>query len=84
MGRNGLGHLPRPLAWAGVVRPFGAQLKQLSPVRKELVKRPEDWRWLGYSHFYLGKATIAGCLWGGGPTITDAYVSPITMTITVR
>jgi hypothetical protein len=31
----------------------------LNPVRKGLVKRPEDERWSSYNHFALGKATIA-------------------------
>ncbi len=34
----------------------------LNPVRKGLVKRPEDWRWSSYNNFALDKATIAACL----------------------
>jgi len=33
----------------------------LNPVRKGLVKRPEDWRWSSYSNFALDKATVAAC-----------------------
>ncbi len=43
------------------LRSEGAQLEELDPVRKGQVKRPEDWRWLSYKHFALGKATVAAC-----------------------
>ena len=33
----------------------------LNPVRKGLVKRPEDWRWPSYQNFALDKATIVAC-----------------------
>ena len=31
----------------------------MSPVRKGLVKPPEDWRWSSYNNFALDKATVA-------------------------
>jgi hypothetical protein len=40
------------------LRPEGAQLEELDPVRKGQVKRPEGWRWSSYNHFALGKATV--------------------------
>ena len=33
----------------------------LNPVRKGLVKRPQDWRWSSYNNFALDKATVAAC-----------------------
>jgi len=33
----------------------------LNPVKKGLVKRPEDWRWSSYNNFALDKATVAAC-----------------------
>jgi REP element-mobilizing transposase RayT len=33
----------------------------MNPVRKGLVKRPEDWRWSSYNNFALDKATVAAC-----------------------
>ena len=33
----------------------------LNPLRKGLVKRPEDWRWSSYNNFALDKATVAAC-----------------------
>ena len=33
----------------------------LNPVKKGLVKRPEDWRWSSYNNFALEKATVAAC-----------------------
>ena len=33
----------------------------LDPVRKGLVKGPEDWRWSSYNNFALDKATVAAC-----------------------
>ena len=33
----------------------------LNPVRRGLVKRPEDWRWSNCNNFALDKATVAGC-----------------------
>jgi hypothetical protein len=42
---------------------FGKRLDymHLNPVRKNLVKRPEDWRWSSYNNFALDKATVAAC-----------------------
>ena len=34
-------------------------LEKLNPVRKGLVKRPEDGRWSSYNNFALDKATVA-------------------------
>jgi hypothetical protein len=31
----------------------------MNPIRKGLVKRPEDWRWSSYNSFALGKVTVA-------------------------
>ena len=33
----------------------------LNPVRKGLVKRPEEWRWSSYNNLALDKATVAAC-----------------------
>ena len=33
----------------------------LNPVRKGLVKRPEDWRWSSYNNFALDEAKLAAC-----------------------
>jgi REP element-mobilizing transposase RayT len=33
----------------------------LNPVKKGLVKRPEEWRWSSYNNFALEKATVAAC-----------------------
>jgi REP element-mobilizing transposase RayT len=33
----------------------------LNPVKKGLVKRPEDWRWSSYNNFALDKETVAAC-----------------------
>ena len=33
----------------------------LNPVRKGLVKRPEDWRWSSYNNFALEKDLVAAC-----------------------
>ena len=35
---------------------------RLNPVRKGLVKRPEDWRWSSYNNFALDKAMVAARL----------------------
>ena len=42
---------------------FGERLgyMHMNPVRKGLVKRPEDWRWSSYNSFALDKATVAAC-----------------------
>jgi hypothetical protein len=42
---------------------FGERLDymHLNPVKKGLVKRPEDWRWSSYNNFALDKATAAAC-----------------------
>jgi hypothetical protein len=34
----------------------------MNPVRKGLVKRPENYRWSSYNDFALDKATVAACL----------------------
>jgi len=33
----------------------------MNPVRKGLVRRPQDWRWSSYNNFALDKATVAAC-----------------------
>jgi hypothetical protein len=33
----------------------------MNPVRRGLVKRPEDWRWSGYNNVALDKARVAAC-----------------------
>jgi len=33
----------------------------LNPMRKRLVKRPQDGRWLSYNNFSLDNATVAAC-----------------------
>ena len=33
----------------------------LNPVRKGLVRRPEDWRWSSYNNFALDQATVEAC-----------------------
>jgi hypothetical protein len=33
----------------------------LNPVRKGLVKRPEEWRWSSYNNFSLDQAAVASC-----------------------
>ena len=40
---------------------FGERLDYMhrNPVRKNLVKRPEDWRWSSYNNFAMDKATVA-------------------------
>ena len=42
---------------------FGERLDymHLNPVKKGLVKRPEDWRWSSYNNFALDQATVAAC-----------------------
>jgi hypothetical protein len=42
---------------------FNARLvyMHLNPVRKGLVKRPEDWRWSSYNNFALEKESVAAC-----------------------
>ena len=32
-----------------------------NPVRRGLVKRPDDWRWSSYNNSSLGKQRVAGC-----------------------
>ena len=32
-----------------------------NPVRKFLVKRPEDWRWSSYNNFSLEPSVVAAC-----------------------
>ncbi len=43
--------------------PFDDELEymNLNPVRKGLVKRPEDGQWPSYNNFALEKATVAAC-----------------------
>ena len=43
------------------LRPEGAQLEELDPVRNGQVKRPEEWRRSSFNHFALDKATVAAC-----------------------
>jgi hypothetical protein len=33
----------------------------LNPVKKGLVKRPEDWRWSSYNNFVSDQAAVAAC-----------------------
>ena len=33
----------------------------LNPVKKGLVKRPEEWRWSSSNNFALDKTTVAAC-----------------------
>jgi len=42
---------------------FHARLEymHMNPVRKGLVKRPEDWRWSSCNNFALDKARVAAC-----------------------
>ena len=44
-------------------REFNERLEymHMNPVRKGLVKRPQDWRWSSYDNFALDKATVAVC-----------------------
>ena len=44
-------------------REFSDRLEymHLNPVRKGLVRKPEQWRWSSYSNFALQKATVADC-----------------------
>jgi REP element-mobilizing transposase RayT len=44
-------------------REFNGRLEymHLNPVKKGLVKRPEDWRWSSYNNFALEKAMVAAC-----------------------
>jgi len=37
------------------------QYMHMNPVRRGLVKRPEDWRWSSYNNFALDKATVTAC-----------------------
>jgi hypothetical protein len=32
-----------------------------NPVRKGLVKRPEDWKWSSYNNFALDRSRVARC-----------------------
>jgi REP-associated tyrosine transposase len=52
--------------WDRLVRhekEFAARLDYLhyNPVRKELVERPEAWRWSSYKNFALDRKTVADC-----------------------
>jgi len=42
---------------------FGERLDytHLNPVKKGLVRRPEDWRWSSFNNFALDKAMVAAC-----------------------
>ena len=44
-------------------REFGERpnYMHLNPVRKGVVKRPEDWRWSSYNNFALEHATVDNC-----------------------
>lgn len=33
----------------------------MNPVRKGLVKRPQDWRWSSYNNFAFDKTAVAAC-----------------------
>jgi putative transposase len=33
----------------------------MNPVRRALVRRPEDWRWSSYNNFAFDKTTVAAC-----------------------
>ena len=44
----------------------------MNPVRRGLVKMPEDWRWSSYNNFALDKATVAAC-----PIQIDYVSSPV-------
>ena len=33
----------------------------LNPVKKGLVKRPEEWRWSSYNNHALESSCVAGC-----------------------
>jgi REP element-mobilizing transposase RayT len=43
-----------------------------NPVRKGLVKRPEEWRWSSHNNFALDKATVARC-----PIQVDRVLIPL-------
>ena len=42
---------------------FGHRLAymHLNPVRKDLVKHPEDWKWSSYNNFSLDRSLVASC-----------------------
>jgi REP element-mobilizing transposase RayT len=44
-------------------REFGERLNymHMNPVRKGLVKQPEDWWWSSFNNFALDNATVAAC-----------------------
>ena len=44
-------------------REFKERLEYMhvNPVRRGLVKRPEDWRWSSHNNFALDKATVSAC-----------------------
>ena len=44
-------------------REFGQRLNymHMNPVRKGLVRRPEDWQWSSFNNFALDNATVAAC-----------------------
>jgi len=44
-------------------REFAARLDYMhrNPVRKGLVKRPEDWRWSSFNNFALDKSVVGAC-----------------------
>jgi hypothetical protein len=43
------------------VHTSGLDYMHLNPVRKGLVKRPEEWRWSSYNNFALDKDQVARC-----------------------
>ncbi|MBI3934562.1 MAG: transposase [Acidobacteria bacterium] len=65
--RNRTGPFWQHQFWDRFVRhekEFGHRLAymHLNPVRKGLVKRPEDWKWSSYNNFALDRALVARCL----------------------
>jgi len=64
--RGTCGPLGQHQYWDRFVRhekEFGERLdyRHRNPVKKGLVKRPEDWRWSSYNNFALDPAVVAAC-----------------------
>jgi putative transposase len=64
--RGSVGPLWQHQFWDRFVRDateFNERLEytHMNPVRKGLVKGPQDWRWSSYNNFALDKATVACC-----------------------
>ncbi|OFV96790.1 MAG: hypothetical protein A3H28_13770 [Acidobacteria bacterium RIFCSPLOWO2_02_FULL_61_28] len=64
--RNSAGPLWQHQFWDRFVRhdkEFGHRLAymHLNPVRKDLVKHPEDWKWSSYNNFSLDRSLVASC-----------------------